>query len=66
MSDTKSPQDEVSRAYQNVVKAVRKTVKRPLTDEEAHEAARNMIEFYRLSLAIHRRMTQDSKHDKHS
>lgn len=48
--------------YQELVAAIRKSVKEPMTDEEAHEAARNLIGFGRTLLEIHRQMRQDSRY----
>ena len=44
---------DVDASYQKVVDVIKATVKKPMSDDEAQEAARNVIGFYKTLLSIH-------------
>ncbi len=51
--------------YQQVIDVIHSHVNRPYTAAEAHEAARNLIGFCTIALAVKTRMRQDLKNDQH-
>lgn len=51
-------------SFQGVVGVIHKHARRPYTEVEAAEAARNLIGFCQLALDIRRRQIQDGSHGK--
>jgi len=43
---------DVQESYEEIVRLIRELYKGGITDQEAHEAARNLIGFYRTLLAM--------------
>lgn len=48
------PPMKENEAYQRLIDAIQKHTPYPLSDEEKHEAARNLIAYHRTLLEMHR------------
>jgi len=48
-------------AFQKVVTSIRQHANRPLSDEEASDAARNLIGLFRCLLAIHQKNVKNEQ-----
>jgi hypothetical protein len=56
----KTPTCEITKSYEDIVQSMRELYNGDITDQEAHEAARNIIGFYRTLLAILNEREQNS------
>lgn len=54
--------DETGEPYAAIVKSVKELYKGNISDQEAHEAARNLIGFCQTLLAIEEEMEQNRPH----
>lgn len=64
MKEPSANQDKPD-TYQQVIDVIHRNVKRSYTQAEAHEAARNLIGFCTIALAVKTRMREDLNNDKH-
>lgn len=58
------PLSPARESFLKVVESIKKNSPVPLTEGEAHEAARNAINLCKTLLAIHHRLNQNRGHDK--
>jgi len=60
----KTQSSEVEKAYEAVVQSMRELYNGNITDQEAHEAARNLIGFFQTLLAMKADREQNLRHVK--
>ena len=54
-----------SEAYQNLLDAIQRNINRTLSEDELHEAARNLIDFYKTVMEMHRQMQERNAHEEY-